>query len=50
MKAVFWGVLCAVYGLATEQPLRELSTQAIPFYRSQVPLFRHGYLILFPPG
>ena len=33
-----------------EQPVRELSTQAIPFARSRAPLFRHGYLVLFPPG
>jgi hypothetical protein len=50
MKTFFLGVLCAVFGLATEHPVRELSTQIIPFARSKVPLFRHGYLILFPPG
>src|SRR5580704_3369744 len=50
MKAIFLGGLCAVFGLATEQPVRELSTQIIPFAMSIVPLFRHGYLILFPPG
>ncbi len=50
MKVFFLGALCAVFGLATEQPVRELSTQIISFPRSRVPLFRHGYLILFPPG
>jgi hypothetical protein len=50
MRAFFLAVLCAVFGLATEQPVRELSTQAIPFPVSIVPPFRHGYLILFPPG
>ena len=50
VKAFFLGVLCSVFALATEQPVRELSTQAIPFARSIVPLFRHGYLVLFPPG
>src|ERR1700693_2258698 len=50
MKAVFLGVLCGLFGLGAEQPVRELSTQAVPFAMSKVPLFRHGYLILFPPG
>ena len=50
MKALFLGLLCGLYGLSAEQPVRELSTQAVPFANSIAPLFRHGYLILFPPG
>jgi hypothetical protein len=50
MKVVLSGLLCGLLGLSAEQPVRELSTQAVPFANSIVPLFRHGYLILFPPG
>jgi hypothetical protein len=50
MKALFLGVICSLFGLGAEQPVRELSTQAVPFAHSIVPLFRHGYLVLFPPA
>jgi hypothetical protein len=50
MKALFLVLLCGLLGLGAEQPVRELSTQAVPSAHSIVPLFRHGYLILFPPG
>jgi hypothetical protein len=50
-------LIAAVSGLAVsaaaaagEEPVRQLSTVAIPFFRSRVPLFRHGYLVLWPPG
>ena len=33
-----------------EVPVRELTTRAVPFPNSKVPVFRHGYLITFPPG
>jgi hypothetical protein len=50
VKTLLAGVMCVVSGLSADQPVRELSTQAVPFAKSQVPWFRHGYLILFPPG
>jgi hypothetical protein len=31
-------------------PVRELATQAVPYYKSRAPYFRHGYLILSPAG
>jgi hypothetical protein len=43
-------VACCTLAVAAEEPIRELSTQAVPNYRSQSPYFRHGYLILSPPG
>ena len=50
MKALFLGLLCVSLSLRAEPPIRELTTQAVPFAHSIVPLFRHGYLVLFPPG
>ena len=50
MRALFLVLLCGSSVLKAEQPVRELTTQAVPFANSIVPLFRHGYLILFPPG
>jgi hypothetical protein len=50
MKTLFLGVLCSLCGLRAEQPVRTLTTQAVPFANSIIPLFRHGYLVLFPPG
>jgi hypothetical protein len=50
MKAFLISVLCVSYGFGAEQPVRELSTQAVPFAKSLAPWFRHGYLIVFPPG
>ena len=50
MKVLFLGVLCGLFGVCGEQPLRQLTTHATPFAHSAVPLFRHGYLVLFPPG
>ena len=49
-EELFLGVLCSLCALRAEQPVRELTTQAVPFTSSVIPLFRHGYLILFPPG
>ena len=48
-EELFLGVLCSLCALHAEQPVRELTTQAVPFTSSVIPLFRHGYLILFPP-
>ena len=50
MKTLYLGVLCSLCALRAEQPVRELTTRAVPFTDSVIPLFRHGYLILFPPG
>jgi hypothetical protein len=48
-EELFLGFLCSLCALHAEQPVRELTTQAVPFTSSVIPLFRHGYLILFPP-
>jgi len=50
MKTLFLGVLCSLCALRAEEPIRELRTQIVPPALSIVPLFRHGYLIIFPPG
>jgi hypothetical protein len=50
MKSLLLGVLCSFVALAAEQPVKRLSTEAIPARGSTVPLFRHGYLVLFPGG
>jgi hypothetical protein len=51
MKVSLLSVLCVLSGLAAEQlPVRELSTQAVPFPNSIVPLFRRGFVVMFPPG
>jgi hypothetical protein len=50
MKTVVLAVLWSLFVFGAEQPVRELETHAVPFPRSLIPLFRHGYLILFPPG
>lgn len=48
MKLLFLGVLI-VSMQAAEIPVRELTTQAAPFPRSKISVYRHGYLITFPP-
>src|ERR1700730_4179684 len=50
MKSLLVGltIVCSVW--AADSPVRELTTQAVPFPNSIVPVFRHGYLITFPPG
>jgi hypothetical protein len=48
MKVVVLGVLCSLFGLSAELPVRELETHAIPFRGSLISLFRHGYLVLWP--
>lgn len=51
MKILSLSVLCILSGFAAEEPpLRELSTQAVPFPNSIAPLFRRGFLVMFPPG
>jgi hypothetical protein len=50
MKTLLMGALCVLSGFGEEQPVRELSTRAIPFADSIAPWFRHGHLILFPQG
>ncbi len=50
MKPILLGILCSVTVLHAEQPVKELSTEAIPARASLIPLFRHGYLVLFPGG
>jgi hypothetical protein len=50
MKVLVLGVLFGLFGVCAEQPLRQLTTHATPFANSALPLFRHGYLVLFPPG
>ena len=50
MKVFLLSILYVLSGLAAEQPVRELSTRAMPFGNSPVPLFRHGYVVTFPPG
>jgi hypothetical protein len=50
VKSLLIVAYCVVAAAAPEEPARELSTQAVPSYRSQSPYFRHGYLILSPPG
>ena len=50
MKTLLVVVMCVLPGFGAERPVRELSTQALPFAKSQVPWFRHGYLITFPAG
>jgi hypothetical protein len=51
MKVSLLSVLCILSGLAAEQPpVRALSTQAVPFPNSIVPLFRRGFVVMFPPG
>jgi hypothetical protein len=49
-------LIAAVCGLATsaafaaEEPACGLVTQAIPYSTASLSLFRHGYLVLWPPG
>ena len=50
MKSFLLGFLCSATALYAEQPVKELSTEAIPARASLIPLFRHGYLVLFPGG
>ena len=51
MKVFLLSVFLTFSGLAAEpQPLRELLTQAVPFANSPVPWFRHGFVVMFPPG
>ena len=51
MKVLLLSVLCTFSALAAkEQPVRELSTQAVTFANSIVPLFRRGFVVTFPPG
>jgi hypothetical protein len=50
MKVLLLSVLCTFSGFSAEQPVRELSTQAVPAANSIVPLFRRGFLVMFPPG
>jgi hypothetical protein len=50
MKVSLLSVLCVLSGFAAEQPVRELSTQAVPFANSISPLFRRGFVVMFPPG
>ena len=41
--------LCAAATCAAEEPVRQLTTQALPFFHSPVPVLRHGHLVLWPP-
>ena len=50
MKAILLGVLCGLTALRAAEPAKHLSTQATPTRASLIPLFRHGYLVLFPGG
>jgi hypothetical protein len=50
MKPVLLAVLCGSIALRCAEPVKQLSTEAIPPRASLIPLFRHGYLVLFPGG
>ena len=50
MKSLLSGIVIVFSVCAAEAPVRELTTQAVPFARSVIEVFRHGYLITFPPG
>ncbi len=50
MKRLWMGIVCVLSVFGADPPARELSTEAMPFRNSRVPFFRHGYLILSPPG
>ncbi len=49
MRWFLLGIVIVFCARAADAPVRELTTQAAPFPHSQVPVFRHGYLITFPP-
>jgi len=50
MKSLLPGIVIVVSLCAAEMPVRELTTPAVPFANSSIEVFRHGYLITFPPG
>ncbi|MGD0618821.1 MAG: hypothetical protein ABSB67_14285 [Bryobacteraceae bacterium] len=48
MRLVLLGAVCALCAFAGN-PDREVLTQAFAFADAPVPVFRHGYLVTFPP-
>ena len=50
MKSLWFGIVIVFSVCAADVPVRELTTQAVLGPRSIVPVFRHGYLVTFPPG
>lgn len=50
MKMFWIGMICVSSIFGADHPVRELSTDALPFRNSLVPYLRHGYLIFFLPG
>jgi len=48
MKSPLTVMVVVFSALAAESPMRDLSTQAVPFARSFVPWVRHGCLITCP--
>jgi len=50
LKSGLIAIVTVFSAYAAEAPVRELTTQAVPFANSRIEVFRHGYLITFPPG